>query len=218
MNYDITPMGKFIDRLSLVTGVVLHPLLMPIYCTILTLYTVSPYAIMPHAVKTSVLLYIGLYACANPLVVIGLFVWWGKVSSLQMPTRSERIWPLICTAAVMGLSLFLLTPNNTPRPLVGMVLGESLLLLAAGLCSIFWKISLHAAGSGAFLSYISVTGMAYNIDFAMMAGVAFIFAFVTAWTRLYQKAHTPRQLITGYALGIVTMGLTLNSIMNNPLF
>ena len=215
---DNTPMGKFIARLSILTAVLLHPLLMPIYCAILTLYTVSPYAMIPHAVKTSVMIYVGLYACINPLVVIGLFLWAGKVSDLQMPTRKERVWPLICTATVIGLSLFLLTPNNTPRPLFAMVIGEGLLLMAAGICSIFWKISLHSAGSGALLAFVSVTGMAYNLDFATWAAAAFIAAFVTAWTRLYQKAHTPRQLIAGYALGIIVMGLTLNHIMQRPVF
>ena len=218
MTQENSSMDIFISRLSIVTSVLFHPLLLPIYCTLLTLFGHTPYSGMPHAVNVSIITSIGFYACANPLIIIGLFLVSGKVSDLQMPTRKERIWPLFLSATALCLSLMLLGPNNTPRPLLGMVLGEGLLLFVAAACSIFWKISLHTAGAGALLAFVSVTGMAYQQDFALWVAAAFITAGVTAWTRLYQKAHTPRQLLFGYITGITVMGLTLNFIMQRPFF
>ncbi len=211
-------MDNFVSRLSLVTAILFHPLLLPIYCTLLTLFGNTPYSGMPHPVNVNILTSMGLYACANPLIIIGLFVVAGKVSDLQMPTRHERILPLFLSAIAISLSLLILGPVNTPRPLLGMLAGESVILFLAALCSLFWKISLHTAGAGALLAFVCVTGMAYQKDFAPLAAVAFVVAFLTAWTRLYQKAHTPRQLIAGYALGIVVMTILLNFFMLRPVF
>lgn len=211
-------MDNFINRLAIVTAVLFHPLLLPIYCTLLTLFGHTPYSGMPHPINVSILTSVGLYACANPLIIIGLFLVAGKVSDLQMPTRRERILPLALSALAICLSLLILGPVNTPRPLVGMLAGEAVILFASAICSFFWKISLHTAGAGALLAFVSVTGMAYQQDFALSAALAFLVAFITAWTRLYQKAHTPRQLLAGYFLGIFVMAVMLNFFMLRPVF
>ncbi len=201
---------------SKVVTVLLHPLLMPVYCTLLTLFGATPYGGLPHDINVRVLRAVGIFACANPLMVIGAFIIMGKVSELEMPSRAERVWPLLASGCAIGLSLLALNVHNTPRPLLGMILGESLALLLAGLCSLRWKVSLHAIGSGALLAYVSETGMAYHLDFAPWAAAAFVCAGLTAWARLYANAHTWRQLLGGYAAGVIVMGVTMNMVMSRP--
>lgn len=196
--------------------ILLHPLLMPVYCALLTLFGPTPYGGLPHDINVRVLRAVGIFACANPLMVIGAFILMGKVSELEMPSRAERVWPLMASGLAIGLSLLALNVHNTPRPLLGMILGESLALFLAGLCSLRWKVSLHTIGSGALLAYVSVAGMAYHLDFAPWAAAAFVCAGLTAWARHHAKAHTWRQLLGGYALGLAVMGATMNMVMSRP--
>lgn len=213
-----TPTDKVVRIASKVTTVLLHPLLLPIYGALLTLFGATPYAGMPHPVNVGVLSAVGVFACANPLAVITLFMMSGRVEELEMPSREERVWPLICSGVSICLAMLLLNTHNTPRPLLGMVLGEGILLVAIGACSVFWKVSLHTAGSGAFLSFVSVTGMTYHTDFSTWAAVAFVCAGLTAWTRLYERAHTWRQLLAGYLMGLAVMGTVMNFVMHRPVF
>lgn len=208
---------KVTDIVSKVVTVLLHPLLMPIYSTLLVIYTPTPYSNMPLSLNVSVLGSVCFFACLVPLVVIGVFIAVGLVSDIEMPTRKERVWPMASSALVIGLAL-LFYLRGLPRPIVGMLMGEMLLLTLAACLSVFWKVSLHAMGIGGMLSFVSVVGMAYAQDFTWAAAVCFIAAAVTAWTRLYARAHTPAQLIAGYICGAVVMGIVMNFVMQRPVF
>ncbi len=204
------------DIISRVITVVLHPLLMPVYCTLLVLYTPTPYADMPMSLNARILGSVGLFACLIPLVFIGLFIAIGQISDIEMPTHSERVHPLMLSSLAIGCSVFLIM-GSVPRPVTGMLIGEAVALFAASICSIFWKVSLHAIGAGCLLSYVWVVGTSYHQDFTPVAVVAFIVAGVSAWTRLYEEAHTPAQIITGYVMGAVVMFLILNQVMLRPI-
>lgn len=205
------------DILSRLVTILLHPLLMPVYCSLWLLYTPTPYSNMSLGLNIQTLVLVGVFACLIPLMAIGVFILSGRVSDLEMPTARERVEPLLCSALVIGGSLIFLI-SRVPRPVAGMLCGESIALFFAAFCSFFWKISLHAIGSGAFLSFVSVLGICYHQDFSFIAAIAFVAAGLTGWTRLYEEAHTPLQLFAGYMLGVAVMGIVMNFIMMRPVF
>ncbi len=208
---------RLADVLSRIVTILLHPLLMPLYCSLLVLYSPTPYSNMSLVLNIQTMVLVGLFACLIPLAAIGVFIRSGRVSDLEMPSARERVEPLLCSALVIGCSLAFLI-SRVPRPVAGMLCGESIVLFVAAFCSFFWKISLHAIGSGAFLSFVSVLGICYHQDFLNIVAVAFVAAGLTGWTRLYEEAHTPLQLFAGYMLGVAVMGVVMNFVMMRPIF
>ncbi len=204
------------DVASKVVTVVLHPLLLPIYCTLLVFYTPTPYAAMPTIAKACELGFVCFFACLVPLVIIGVLIALGKVSGIEMSSRSERCLPLSLSAFAIVCSLAALN-SLIPACISGMVAGEAAVLFVAAVLSFFWKVSLHAIGVGALLAFISVSGVAFHQDFSPLAAAAFVAAGVTAWTRLHEEAHTPAQLLVGYAIGFVFMGAIMNVALLRPI-
>lgn len=200
------------DLASRVASVVLHPLLLPVYCTLLVLYTPTPFAGMPVVLNAYLLGVVGIIGSLMPLIVIGGFIMFGYVSGVEMPTRSERVLPFMATALVLGCVTSLgqaYLPGQLPESLNAVLFGESVVLFVAAVCSMRWKISLHAMGAGALLAAVASIGTAYGQDFTPIAAVAFVWAGIMVWARLHEKAHTPWQLLAGYVAGFAVMGLVM---------
>lgn len=197
------------DVASRVASVVLHPLLLPLYCTLFVLYTPTPFAGMPVVLNAYLLGAVGTIGSLLPLIVIGGFIMFGYVSGVEMPTRSERVLPFLASALVLGSVTWFgpsFLPGQLPASLNAVLMGEAAILLVASVCSLRWKISLHAMGAGALLAVVTTIGDAYGQDFTLLAAGAFVWAGVMVWARLHEKAHTPWQLLAGYVAGFAVMG------------
>ncbi len=211
-------MNKALTFLSSAVAVLLHPLLLPIYCTLFTLYGGTPFTGMGHVLNIRVLAIVGLYACINPLCVMGIFMLTGRAKSLELPRREERIFPFAAISVVLALSLFALDSHTVPRPLVGLVFAECLVMAVAAVCSVFWKISLHALGAGCAIAYVCTTGTLYFTDFSVAASLTFIAAGLMCWSRLYTQAHTSRQVAAGFLIGFFIMAITIFVTLRYKLF
>lgn len=204
--------------LSKITTVLCHPLLMPAYCTLITLFGNSPYA---HGFSlpafTFIIVLMGLVGCLCPLMIIGIYMFTGHIKELEMNSRQERVLPCITIGALMMVALFVVPRHMLPAPLVGMLWGEASMLVFAGLCSLRWKVSLHTLGTGGLLAYVVFTGLIFQADFCWLAALAFVAAGLSAWTRLYERAHTSAQLLMGYVVGFAAMWCSMFMIVGHIL-
>ena len=107
--------------LSKITTVLCHPLLMPAYCTLITLFGNSPYA---HGFSlpafTFIIVLMGLVGCLCPLMIIGIYMFTGHIKELEMNSRQERVLPCI-TIGSLGHA----APYSARTP-CGHALGRSL--------------------------------------------------------------------------------------------
>lgn len=206
-----------VGYVSRAVTVLFHPLLMPCYCALLTLYGHTPFAHLAGPIAARVTLNLCLYACLVPLATLGCFMLWGRVGSLEMPTRRERVAPLLVMGGLLGCSLLVVTTLNTPRPLVGMMASEAAGLLVLGVLALRWKVSMHGFGAGALLAFTVIQGAAYGGDFVWSTAFAFVVAGLSAWARLREGAHTPAEMLAGYLIGLLIaapiMLLTMMHVM-----
>lgn len=189
---------------------------MPVYCTIYTLYGPTLYSGMPMEVKAKMMINVGLYACLNPLVTLGIFIALGKVSDMEMPKRSERSLPLLVISIITLIGVYIMGGALTWTPIGHMIIGESIILLFAAVVSMWWKISLHTLGVGAMLSYVVILGLMFRADFGSAAAWTLLLSGLAAWARLYEKAHTPSQLLVGYVMGMSIMTIVMYAMVSLP--
>ena len=181
-----------LSNLSKAVAIVVHPVVMPIYCTLFALFCVSPWATLPSGVKTYVLLSVGFGACLVPLMIMGLLVLMGRVSDFEMPTRQERVLPVALTSVATAMCSGVLALNGMPYAIVVIVLCLCVLTLIATFVTPRWKISLHGMGVGGLLAYVSMLGIQSRTDFFVPVAIAIVLAGLAVFTHM--PIGAPRSL------------------------
>lgn len=130
-----------------------------------------------------------------PLMICYL---WAKKNNLDVdiPTKEDRIYPLLKVIPSYFLGLILLYFLNAPDIITVLMACYFSITIIVLLISIYWKISLHSmgiAGLAVFMIYIfGVTGLIFSL----------IILPSVMWSRLYLKRHTVSQVIMGALLGL----------------
>ena len=188
-------------RLSRAVSVVLHPLVMPLYVILLLVAGPTQLSYFPASVKFYLLWVTVLYTAVIPLLSVGLLRSVGRISSLAIDDRRERILPL-----AIGIVCYLLCAATVARIPSAMIVRK--FMLAGACCELFclavtfyWKISLHLAaqGAAAALLVLLTFGNAGNLTGAL--AVAVLAAGALASARLWLGCHTIRQVAAGYVGG-----------------
>ena len=196
-------------RLSRAVSVVLHPLVMPLYVILLLVAGPTQLSYFPASVKFYLLWVTVLYTAVIPLLSVGLLRSVGRISSLAIDDRRERILPL-----AIGIVCYLLCAATVARIPSAMIVRK--FMLAGACCELFclavtfyWKISLHLAaqGAAAALLVLLTFGNAGNLTGAL--AVAVLAAGALASARLWLGCHTIRQVAAGYAGGFIVATLAV---------
>ena len=196
-------------RLSKALSVVLHPLFVPFYVMLLLVAGPTQLSYFPTSVKFYLLWVTALYTAVIPLLSVGLLRSMGRITSLAIDDRRERILPL-----VIGIVCYLLCAATVARIPSAMIVRK--FMLAGACCELFclavtlyWKISLHLATQGAVAAFLILLtfGNAGNLTGAL--AVAVLCAGALASARLWLGCHTIRQIAAGYAGRVITAALAV---------
>jgi membrane-associated phospholipid phosphatase len=147
------------------------------------------------------------------------------ISSIEMTDKQERIGPFIATG-IFYLWVFrsVLNDSNMPTAFLIAALGTTIGLFACFLINLFFKISLHATGSGGFVGMVLITMWLYSygafsmwlpfvgvctvsINFILILSVFLAGAVGSA--RLVLGAHTSKELYAGFVLGLLCQYIAL---------
>ncbi len=188
---------------SQLLSVLFHPLLVVLYAYALLFALGTYHAYLPLAIKRVVLFVVAIDTVIIPLLIILLLKHLGWVSSVTLDDPRERLLPLALTVVVYVLTLYLLRRFGLSLVLLKLLLAGTLVLLSALGISAWWKISCHAMGMGglvAFMLWASVVGL-FRAPLLLLIGLALSGLLLAA--RLLLGAHSPAQIYTGYAVGMV---------------
>lgn len=205
---------------------VTHPMLLATYILLLLL-SVNPYLFgvnSPTERYPLIILVFGSSFLMPGLVILmmrGLEI----IPDIMMPERDDRTLPLIAVGALyMGLFAFCRKAPDVPVAYTALLLGCSVGLFAAFFANLFTKISLHAVGMGGLLAAVLVTiqlfaydQLAIDLPGARRLEVSLIFVLLfTIWlagvvgtARLYLRAHQLEDVLGGYVVGFVAMGVSV---------
>lgn len=134
-----------------------------------------------------------LFVAVLPFAYILLRTRRGAVTDHHIRRRSQRTGPMLVTglSILAGLAVMLL--GGAPRQLVALIVVGLAGLLATGIITQFWKISLHT-------STLAGAVMCAVLIFGAPAWPLFLLPLAVAWARLELGEHTVLQV----AIGILT--------------
>ena len=190
-------------------SVVLHPLLVPLYVLLLLLAGPTQLAAYPVSIKIYLFLVTALYTAVVPVLAVGVLRSMGRISSLTIDRRHERILPL-----VIGIICYVLCAVTVSRIPSAMLIRK--FLVAGACCELFclavtfrWKISLHLTAQGAVAAFLLLMtfGNAGNLTSALAFSI--LCAGVLASARLWLGCHNIGQIAAGYFGGFVVATLVV---------
>ena len=189
------------QQISRVLSVLLHPLLMPLI-TVWAVLAVDPNLgyFLPNS-RWIMYSMLAVMTVAFPITSSMLLLRAGVLSSLEMPTRQERIAPYVMTLMYFGMAYYLL--RRTPlHPAVNAIFFGILIAMAATLIiTIWWKISAHMVGIGGLLGALIGLSMIHGLFLLPMIALVVMVAGVLGTARLYTSDHTQGQIIAGAGIG-----------------
>ena len=186
---------------------IFHPLLLPLFG--LYIFFQIPSESFGIVVQAPVKNYLYIFSLAltvvAPLLSV-LIMYWNKIiTSLTMPSREERLYPLGFVCIYYIISYYFLHENidllSRIPFLMPYIFGYTLTLVIAFIFTFYIKISLHA------IAYFGVVGslVAY-MQVIPNPPLTFLFLFIIlggiiCTARLYLKAHTLKEIIYGMVFG-----------------
>ena len=193
-------------KLAQLFTLLFQPLLMPIYGFLLLLY--SDYLAMYNLFGKCFLFGVtGLLSTIIP--VLGIFILYkvGVVQSIQTAKREERFYPYLITLISLGLLVYFYLIFKIPLFVSYIAIGLFFSVLIIMLVNLWWKISAHMGGVGGLLGSVLALTYYFQDNAMWLYMILFVVSGIVAFARLKLEAHTPSQLIAGFFVGLVGLGV-----------
>lgn len=183
-------------------SVVLHPALVPSYLfSILFFLTrLIPYS---EGQKVSLLGMIFLLTFALPVLLIFYAYRMKWVSSLSIDKREERFIPFaLITVIYLVITYFFIDYVHIFGIIARIMFAGSLVLIMLTSVTLVHKISVHSAGVGGGIGTLLGIQYAYPHENLLYPALFFVvLAGLVMSARLALEAHTPTELLSGFAVG-----------------
>ncbi len=196
---------------------IFHPLFIPVIATWFLAFVHQGYftGITPQE-KLFILIRVAINTVFYPAFAILLFKGVGFIHSIYLKSQRERILPYIA-ANIFYFWMYLVFRNQpaVPSMLTSFIFGIFLSSSVALLANIYFKISMHALGAGAFAGLMLViifTGFPYNIFLPSM--LIFLISGCVCTSRMIISDHTPFDIYTGIFFGIICQFIAALIILN----
>ncbi len=138
-----------------------------------------------------------LCACL-PMAYVVRGVRAGKWVDHHIPDRDNRSVPLLVGFGSMAAALLLLLAEKAPSELTSLIVAHIAGLTVIIVITRFWKVSVHAASSGALVGLLLALYGAWAL-FGLLA------LALVMWSRTVLDAHTWAQVTVGASVGLTVM-------------
>ncbi|WP_341214835.1 hypothetical protein [uncultured Wocania sp.] len=198
-----------IDRILKSISFIFHPLLMPLFGVVF--YFAKSPRFIPNEIIQAKLISLFILTVILPILLFFLLKTLGKVKSIYLESTRERIFPLLLNCVVIILVLQrIITPSQVIE-LYFFFVGILISTLACLILAIFkFKSSIHMiAVSGVFMFFIALS-IHFNININGTLALMSIITGAVATSRLHLNAHTYKELIIGFFVGMFPQLILVN--------
>lgn len=196
-------------RLATLFSYVFHPMFVPVYVLVLLPELDALYhMILSWKIRLMITGTLVVTMVIIPLLIVLLMVRMKLISSLRLPLREDRFFPLMIMALVYYLTFYLLRELYLPQGFLLFLLGSTILIIVSLLITLRFRISLHTLAlggtTGLFLGLTFLSGG----DHLLFLIMSILVSGIAGWARLQNKTHSPAEIYTGWLTGLVIMATT----------
>lgn len=184
---------------------VLQPLVIPTLIVLFVATKASYWLKLPVYDFNQMILAVAATTFVIPLLILLAMRWSKLIPSFQLPEKEDRFFPFVSVSVLymMATYFFHLKLQAAP-PLVFLLSIITIALVLLTTITYFWKISAHMVAIAGLMGVIAAFAMkAPQLGLVNYLIGAIILNGLVATSRLYLNAHTPAQIMAGFALGFV---------------
>ena len=204
-------------------SVLIHPVFIVLYSFLIYFEIDSFYNKMLFIAAPKIywllLVFILMMAVCFPLLTVFIMFKNKIISSYSINERKERIPMLFFVIIYYSMTYYIFrhwneTLLNLLEPYIYFLFAGILLLIIVFIITFWWKISLHSASisglCGGVMAETLVISELNNITTIRIINTVLLMLIgIVSFSRLYLKAHTFSQVITGIVLGFGIMFMTV---------
>ncbi len=189
-----------------IISTIFHPLLVPTY-GLLLLVNLKTHSILaiPENMRYIVVGFVFITTFVLPTLIILILLKAKRISSLQMETQRERVFPLLLVAIIFYGTYYLLKQASLSGLITLFMVGSTMLILLTLLINYATKISLHMTAWGGLLGTLLGFTIRFQYNLTLVIFSLILLIGIIASARLKLNAHSPFQIYTGISLGTIGM-------------
>jgi hypothetical protein len=207
-------MKKGAERLGDITAkiisVMFHPLFMPLYGMLIIFSAPTLFGFLPGKFKNTLIFIILINNVLVPFSLMPYFRFRNIISSWVVNDRSERTIPLFATTFFYFITVYLVLRYQIPVFIKAFILAAAILSLTIAIINFRMKISIHAAGAGALTALIMILSVKMHTPLTWLLIASVMASGLVLSSRLWLNTHTPREVWSGFFLGIIVPILILS--------
>jgi hypothetical protein len=190
-------------------SILFHPMLICAYTFAFLIY-LHPSAfegVDPH-IRNLRMFSVTLFTVFFPAIT--LFIAWRLklIRSLTLEKRQDRLVGFIVTMFFYFWASYVFRNlPDTPPVVAHFILGTFLAVCGAWMCTIFYKVSLHAVAAGGLLSFAILFGKQDPYASGLYLAIPVLITGIVCTSRLILGAHNRFELITGFLVGVLAQGI-----------
>ncbi|CAN5314589.1 hypothetical protein BH10BAC4_BH10BAC4_08060 [soil metagenome] len=192
-------------------SIIFHPLLFATYLVLVLGWSIPRFLVLPSKALLPFTGFVFVMTFILPVANLIMFKAFGSLTSLQMPTRRERLLPFTLITIiyiVVTVMFFFKVKNNIYFNKVMLIVAS--MVLIATIATLFQKISIHSlAICGALGIMMPLNKAVENGAMLWPTVIALTIAGAVMSARLYLNVHTPREVmmgaVTGFSIGFFGM-------------
>lgn len=192
-----------------VLSYILHPLFIPTLVTFFIVQALPEYFVtfkqysvrFPYDKLYFRVISISLFF---PLLTVLLSRALHFVDSFYLRSQRDRIIPYIASIIYYFWAFYTFVREGVaPSFFNAFFLGIFLAVIAAFICNIFVKISMHTLGWGGVIGFLLAIMVGMDINVTIPLVITFFIAGLVATSRLVLAAHSPAEIYAGFFVGIL---------------
>ena len=195
---------------ALFISYILHPLFLPLFVTLLVVYTLPEYFVtfrqysrrFPYDQLFIRVISISLFF---PMLTVGLARALNFVDSLHLRTQKDRIIPyMACTIYYFWAFYTFKHEGSAPPFFNAFFLGVFIAVVMAMVINNYLKVSMHTVGWGGMIGFVLVIILSLQMNISLLLVITLLLAGIVGTARLILNAHSSAEIYIGFLAGILS--------------
>ncbi|MBS1929379.1 MAG: hypothetical protein IT254_05955 [Chitinophagaceae bacterium] len=187
-------------------SILFHPVFIPLYVTWFLLYLhPSAFAGFDEGARRQTLVIVAINLVFFPLLSVVLLRALRFIDSIQLHSQRDRIIPYIAVGIFYFWSYLVFSRQPLYPPILSsFILGIFLASSACLIANIYFKISMHATGMGAWVGVFLLIMFRNEMLMTWPLSAVFLIGGLVLSARMLLSAHTPKEIYLGLIVGLIT--------------
>ncbi len=207
--------SKLVKYIAKTISFITHPLLIPTYGLLFFFNSNTYFSVyFPEQLQKIIYAIVFVTTFLIPVTSLPILFRLKIIQDISMPTKKERITPMILTLCTHLMACYLLyqLPFRVPVPIMQFMIGSSAIILFGLMLTTVWKISAHMLGMGGILALVFMLATHLNANVLSLFLAIILISGITAFSRLFLSAHNPAQTYIGFVIGFI--GITVSFLIS----